>query len=331
MNFAQLVAALVERPIRDEGGDVDFLRREVMIYRSQPLPHRSNRHMLHHQSIEIEVPADDTDESMASMLTFGSRISADPSLGTRTTFTQDARGLSVPNMALRSHNRTDTDSCNMSWSRASRADGDMLSAKASSVHTTFTNSVIRSVHSEGTALSNGSLLNASSLGTIDSRRSSATIETIRSIWSEWGHASSHYGSRMESDRRPKTGPGGDGEGCQPDPLDTSVRLAQPGLMEDRADQLSRDLRTLELEKELLQESYRNQKKLLAHYTKSLNEAEGSYDSQRTAKLQELVLRYAKSFTCVETELKILKDKITEVRFGIDYAAISRGAIARRYS
>ena len=206
----------------------------------------------------------------------------------------------------------------------------MLSAKASSVHSTLTrDSVTRSVESEGTAMSGGSLLNASSLGTIDSRRSSATIETIRSIWSEWGrHASSHYGSRMESDRRPKTGPGGDGEGCQLEHLDP---LAQSELKEDHADSLSRDLRKLELEKELLQESYRNQKKLLAHYTKSLNEAEGSNDSQRTAKLQELVLRYAKSFTCVETELKILKDKITEVRFGIDYAAISRGAIARRYS
>ena len=79
MNFAQLVEALVERPIRDEGGDVDFLRREVMNYTRLPLPHKSNRLMLHNQPIEIEVPSDDIDESMASMLTFGSRISADPS------------------------------------------------------------------------------------------------------------------------------------------------------------------------------------------------------------------------------------------------------------
>ena len=89
-------------------------------------------------------------------------------LATNDSFAQCARG----------HITTDTDSCNMSWSKPDWADAEMTD-RQSLLQTTFIDNGLAhsDAKSEAAEMSDGSLLNASSLGTI-SPRSSASIESI---------------------------------------------------------------------------------------------------------------------------------------------------------
>ena len=75
----------------------------------------------------------------------------------------------------RGHNTTDTDSCNMSWSKTDWADAEMAGRQSLPF---IDNGLAHSdAKSEAAEMSDGSLLNASSLGTI-SRRSSASNESF---------------------------------------------------------------------------------------------------------------------------------------------------------
>ena len=104
------------------------------------------------------------DESSVELLT-NDQLMDERWLAANDSFAQYARG----------HNTTDTDSCNMSWSNTDWADTDRQSLPQTTfIHNGLAHS---DVQSEAAVMSDGSLLNASSLGTI-SPLSSASIESI---------------------------------------------------------------------------------------------------------------------------------------------------------